>query len=77
MITASIVILVGVMALDIVVVSRAVQRIRVERGLKAEPLSLQDPRRRSPVATGFRWFEPADAAMQDPASRPRGHQRHG
>ena len=39
MITASIVILVSVMVFDTVVMSRAVQRIRVDRGLKAEPLS--------------------------------------
>jgi hypothetical protein len=76
MTTALIVVIVSVIVLDIVVITRAVQRIRVE-GLKAEPLSLHDPRPRPPVAAGFRWLEPADAALQDPRSRRRGHERNG
>lgn len=77
MITASIVILVSVMVFDTVVMSRAVQRIRVDRGLKAEPLSLRNPGQRPPAATVLRWLEPANAAPQDRGSRPRAHQCHG
>lgn len=75
MIAALIVVLVSVIVLDIVVISRAVMRICVERGLNAEPLPLHDPRPRSPVATGFRWLEPAGAAWR--GSRHRGRERHG
>lgn len=76
MITSLIVVLVSVIVLDIVVISRAVLRIRVERGLKADPLSLHDPRPRPARRDRLRWLEPADAS-HDPGSRARGHERRG
>jgi hypothetical protein len=71
MITVLIVVLVSVIVLDIVVISRAVHRIRVERRVKADPLSLHDPGPRPARRDRVRWLEPAGAS-QDPGSRPRG-----
>jgi hypothetical protein len=71
MITALTVVLVGVIVLDVVVISRAVLRIRVERGLKADPLSLHDPGPRPARRDRIRWLEPARAS-QDPGSPRRG-----
>ena len=70
MITVLIVVLVSVIVLDIVVISRAVHRIR-ERRVKADPLSLHDPGPRPARRDRIRWLEPAGAS-QDPGSRPRG-----
>jgi hypothetical protein len=76
MITVLIIALVGVIVLDIVVIRRAVLRIRFERGLKPDPLSFHDPGPRPARRDRLRWLEPADAA-HDPGSRAREHERHG
>jgi hypothetical protein len=76
MITVLIIALVGVMVLDIVVIRRAALRIRVERALKADPLSFHDPRPRPARRERLRWLEPSDASP-DPGSRAHEHEPHG
>src|SRR6266700_4513802 len=60
------VVLVSVAVLDVVVISRAVLRIRVMRALSAAPLWVRERSSERPaaskaaphMATGFRWLEP-------------------
>ena len=76
MITVLIIVLVGgVVVLDLVVIRRAVHGIRVKRGLKADPLSLHDPRPRPARRNRLRWLEPADASP-DPGSQAHGGARN-
>jgi len=66
--TVLIILVAGVVVFDIIIISRAVLRMRAMRALRAVPVWTRDPVAERParsssemhMASGFPWVEPAD-----------------
>jgi hypothetical protein len=84
--TVLIILVAGLVVLDIVIIGRAVLRMRSMRALRTVPVWTRDPVPERPVRsstamptwTRFRWMEPLDrGATTSGRVRERGGERHG